>query len=233
MFSKDKRKSQTEKCGQGVIDRITKTIKDKRIILSNIKNLDNIDYRYMLSNFNQDAINKKINKLFNHHNRYYGYNIRYDDKDKDNNNINYICQMVKQELAEIEPDENKVVDSLITMMYKKPSTRKKNLLWILYGEIICNNLEKNLGESNICIECGNRVNYPLTLGKCNICRPDAVNNKTEEKEIICCDCHKKIIVPSYSRKLRCDDCAAERRKETYRKSTQKYNEKLKIQQVIL
>lgn len=225
VFSKDSKKSQTEKCGIGVIDRITKTIKDKRIMLSSIKHLGDIDYRYMLSDFNHDVINEKVNKLFNHHNRFYGYNIRYDDRDKDNNNISYICQTIKQEIAEIEPDTIKVVDSLITMMYKKPTTRKKNLLWILYGDIICNNLENNLDKSNICVDCGRRVNYDLVLGKCKSCRPDAANNKMTEKEIICCDCHKRIVIPSGSRRIRCEECAIERRRETYRKSSKKYKEK--------
>lgn len=223
IFSKNYKKSQTEKCGNGVIDRITKTIKDKRIIFSNIKNLNDIDYRYMLSDFNHDYVDERINKLFNHHNRYYGYNIRYDDKDKDDNNINYICQVIRSELNEIEPDDNKIVDSLITMMYKKPSTKKKNLLWILYGEIICNNLEKNIGNSNICIQCGRRVDYNLTLGKCKSCRPDANRRQLENKEIICSDCGKRILIPSSSRRIRCDSCMAERRKETYKKSKQNKN----------
>ena len=65
-------------------------------------------------------------------------------------------------MLEVEPNINILSDVLIEYLYGKLSTRRKNVLWYCFGEVINQNLKHNLtkkyGEkSKPCIICGERI----------------------------------------------------------------------------
>ena len=77
-------------------------------------------------------------------------------------NTQYITQQILDEMLEVEPNVNILSDVLIEYLYGKLSTRRKNVLWYCFGEVINQNLKHNLtkkyGEkSKPCIICGERI----------------------------------------------------------------------------
>lgn len=226
-YGKGENLSSVEDIGVGVMDRITQNITSNRLMFSTIKNLAPVDYRKMLDNEWPDYTNENIDRRFDYYNRTYGYNIRYDEDDKSKNNISYLLQDMRNDLLRIEPDESKIITSLVIHMYKKNTQQKKNLLWLLYGDIMCENIETNCkGENNICLKCGRRVEYKLIGHKCRACRNE--ENRNGFKKIVCADCGTEFTIPNSSRMIRCDDCRTKRRQEQYRNS--KKANKLKIPQ---
>ena len=164
----------------------------------------------LLKDKNDFYYNEEVNAVFDQWNKKYGNNIKLDEDDnKDKNNLNAVCMQVKHDLNKIEIDDDKVINSLISFLYKKPSIRKKKLLWYIYGEQIYNNLCENVDHKNICRKCGKRTNEVLIRGKCDECRKKdyKIDNRTNMKTITCVDCGKKIKISIHNKRTtRCKEC---------------------------
>ena len=175
-------------------------------MFSSIRKLGKIDYHLLLNDQNDDYSNDEINKRFQECNRKHGLNLKFDDEHAERNNKNIIAQTLKKELLEIEPDENKIITSLVKFYYSKPSERKKRLLWYTYGDKLYENLYQNVGERNICHQCGAVTVESLIRGKCRNCRQKEINQKGY-KIIDCIDCGQEIIVEKNNRRTcRCEEC---------------------------
>lgn len=177
-----------------------------------MKRLAPIDYLLLLKDKKDDFWSDEINMTFDRWNKRYGNNIKVGgEDDTKKNNIQQIAQQVKEDLNKIEPDDDKVLNSLVAFLYKKPSSRKKNLLWYIYGEKIYQNLSENVDHKTICRQCGARVDENTTRGKlirgkCFKCRQEEMQKKGQ-KIVICEDCGKEFKVKStVNRRTRCEKC---------------------------
>ena len=164
------------------------------------------DYHMMLKDMNDEYSNDEINQFFQKWNKKYGLNLKFDDECTERNNKNVISQTIKEELLKIESDEDKIITSLVLFYYGKPSQRKKRLLWYVYGDKLYENLVNNVGERNICYQCGAVTKESLVRNKCQDCRRKEAKEKGY-KLINCIDCGKELLLPlSNKRSCRCEEC---------------------------
>ena len=204
-YAKDKEIEQCEDINNSMMNRIVKTINENKNMFYSIKNLADVDYLMLLKDKNDFYYNEQINKRFDSLNKKYGNNINIDEDDTNKNNIKIIAKQVRDELEKIEPDRDKVINSLVSFLYKKKSERKKKLLWYVYGEELYHNLCNNVDNSLICSKCGRRTNYDLIRGKCHECIEKEL--KSGKKEIQCIDCGKTLYVNINNRRTcRCPEC---------------------------
>lgn len=209
------------------MNRIVNEIKDNKNMFRPISKLNNVNYLLLLENKKDLYSSKEINKQFIYWNRKYGNIVNIDDDDTDKNNINMIAKQVKSDLNKIEPDDNKIINSLVVLLYKKPSSRKKKLLWYMYGEQLFRNLCNNINGTPICLQCGKRTDEPLIRGKCFKCRKKEMS-EMGYKLIQCKDCGRDVKMLPTSRTTRCDSCKEAARRLQNRVNQQK---KRKCQQV--
>lgn len=225
-YAKDKKLDQVEDINNSTINKIVKEIKNPKNMFKPIKNLQQVNYLLLLKDKSDFYYNEEINKCFDKWNKKYGNNIKIDEDDDTNkNNINVVASQVKEDLNKIEPDDDKVINSLISFLYKKPSTRKKKLLWYIYGEQLYNNLLKNVDHKNICHQCGKRTDEELVRGKCSECIKKEIKVLNGNKKITCIDCGKDFEVPSTSRAIRCNECREKKKKDDAKKRMQKMRAK--------
>ena len=225
-YSVDKENSQCEDINDSVINKITEEIKDNKNMFKPIKNLQSIDYLLLLKNKNDFYYNEEINKCFDKWNKRYGNNIKIDEDDDTNkNNIIAVAAQVKKDLNKIESDDDKIINSLISFLYKKPSTRKKKLLWYIYGEQLYHNLLENVDHKNICRKCGKRTDEDLVRGKCSECRKSEIKELNGKKIITCIDCGKEFEAASNSRTKRCEDCKKKERQRIEKEKKQRQRNK--------
>ena len=209
-YAKDKKMHQVEDINDSTINKIVKEIKDPKNMFRPLKGLNSIDYTMLLKDKQDNYFNDEVNSMFDRWNKKYGNNINLnEDDDTNKNNLYIVAQEVKKDLNAIQSDDNKVINSLVSFLYKNQSTRKKKLLWYIYGEQLYNNLAENTNdlEKNICHKCGKRVNEELIRGKCFKCRQEEIKKLGGKKLIKCIDCGKDVIVPSnVNRTKRCECC---------------------------
>lgn len=217
-YAKDKRLDQVEPINDCTINKIVKEIKDNRNMFRPMKNLAAIDYLLLLKNKEDVYLCNEVNKVFDKWNKKYGNNISFDEENTNRNNIIAIANQVKSDLNAIEPDDNKVINSLVTFLYKKPSTRKKKLLWYVYGEQLYNNLLHNIVTHDICRICGKRTNEDLINGKCSECRKEESKKLNGMKIVKCLDCGTEFKVSAKNTKTnRCPSCKYQQNLELKRR----------------
>ena len=196
-----------------------KEIQNTKIMFNSIRKLDKIDYVMFLRNKECTFSNEEINDIYDEENKLYGHNLRIDSEDTNKNNFNVISKSIKDKMLEVEKDEYNIIQSLVKHLYEKNTTRKKKLLWYMFGEELMNNLKDNVNkDTEVCMQCGDRVNKDeLIRHKCKKCRGEEIKKLGGEKIIKCVDCGKEFEVESNSNKReRCDECRKKRRLEKVR-----------------
>lgn len=208
-YAKDKNMNQVEAINDSTINKIVKEIKNPKNMFQPIRRLEKIDYLMLLKDKNDTYYNEEVNKIFDRWNKKYGNMVLFDSDNTEKNNLNIISNEVKIDMYQIEEDDDKILNSLVAFLYKSQSTRKKKLLWYMYGKELYQNLLANLKDDNrvICSQCGKRTDEKLIRDKCFDCRKDEIKALNGQKLIKCADCGKEIIVPARSRATRCEDCA--------------------------
>lgn len=211
IYAKDKEERCVEPTNDSMMNRIGKEIKDNKNMFHPISKLNKIDYHLLLKDKLDLYTNDELNQCFNRWNRKYGNNLNIDEGNTDKNNIVAISNQVKEDLHRIEPDDDKIVNSLVVFLYGHPSERKKKLFWYMYGEKLFNNLSENLKCLPFCYKCGKRTEEPMVNHRCFKCRQNDLKEKGY-KLIKCVDCGKEVKLSPKSRTKRCDECReAERR----------------------
>lgn len=224
MYAKDKDKNNLDKINNSTLNRIVKEIQDITLLFDNIKNLDKIDYRLLSSG---EYSNKEIEKIYIEYNKLYGETIK-KEEDTDKNNFNETAIQFKNKLHEIEKDDNKIVNALVEFLYKKNSTRMKNLLWFAYGDIIYKNLLNNIDKNiSVCMQCGKRTpTTDLVRHKCLECRSKELTSLNGHKLIKCVDCGKEFeVIAKNTKTCRCEKCTEIRRRNKIKENVRKFREK--------
>ena len=222
-YAKDKKKDCVAITNNSMMNRIEKAINDDRRTLKNIRHLAKVDYLMLLKSKEDSYENAEVNKAFDKWNKKYGNNLNIDDDDHDKNNVIAICNEVRKDLKRIEPDEDKIINSLVNMLYKKPSSRKKKLLWCTYGERLFDNLCSNLGDQSVCHTCGKRVNEELINNQCSECRKREIEKTDGMKIVQCVDCGIDFLVTvKNTRTCRCENCRNLYRKEYFTMKKREY-----------
>lgn len=200
------RESQVGLANNSMMNKICKSIIKSKIMFNNVRNLEDVNYLMLLKNKKDEYSNDLINECYIKWNKKYGNNLRVDDNNKYNSNMNFILLKIKKELFSFESDENKIVNSLVKLLYGKKTSLKKKLLWYLFGENIYNNIKENIDNSTkVCKLCGKRVNKKELLnGLCEKCN----NKKNKIKTTHCTNCGKLIKIKSKTKiPMYCENCA--------------------------
>jgi hypothetical protein len=225
-YAKDKKFEECEEINKSLMNKIVEEIEDTRLLFNSVKKLKKIDYKLFLKNQKDLYSNDKINTIYDNYNSQYGNNLKVDEDNRNKNNIPQITKKLKQLFYEVEPDDEKIINSLVKHLYSKPSNKKKKLLWFTYGGELYHNLESNINiDTSVCMKCGKRVyNNELVRSKCSECRKTEIKDLCGKKLIKCVDCNCEFEVDSKSNnRQRCDECKKKAKLDKYRK----YNEKRK------
>lgn len=150
--------SQVEKPNDSTMNRISDKIPDPKIKFS--KSISKFDYR-MLMNLGYDfsiSSENPVIKAYDYWNaRQYLFNIE-EEKHQKQEDV-YMYQQIRQRIIDECKNENMdyIVNTLVAYLYTVRTTSPKKTLWACFGDIIVENLKKNLeGKGKVCKICGKR-----------------------------------------------------------------------------
>ncbi len=184
IYAKNKIPKQVEKIGQCNIDRISDVVKSNRIVFKNL--LGKYSYKVLMTNPDVDCCSDKAKEILELYRELENTNLR---------RLSHIDFSIldtyekKRVLLQIELDVSKQRNMFIDMIGEPieyitdvlikslQDDINKDTLWKLFGNIIYNNIEKNLKESRICCKCQKRF---------------VVSNTKDHSSKYCSDC-KNII----------------------------------------
>lgn len=155
IYAKDKEAHQVEAPNDSTMNKIAASIPDSKIRFS--KSISKFDYR-MLMNLDYGfsiSSDSKIIKSYDY------WNARVNDFEEDkavkNQDMYKYKNLRKKVLEESGEDIDYIVNTLVAYLYTVRKTSAKKGLWDSFGDIILENLKRNLkGKGKICQVCGKR-----------------------------------------------------------------------------
>ena len=212
VYAKGKTNEQVEEPVNSLVDNLSTKIKDKRLYFTTHK-LEEFNYQNLLRNKDIE-VDEEVVKLYNSLKSKYRKWARFDFINRDGeDNTAFIRKIMKDSFYKFNYSTEEIVDMLIKHAYET-NNKDKDLLWDCYGDIIYNNLSKNIDtDSRVCKTCGSRF-YPNDKNElnCQECR----NATSKQLKSYCIDCgvyftHYK----GNTKQVRCEKCQGIYRKKYY------------------
>ena len=156
IYAKDKESHQVEAPNNSAMNRIAASIPDPKIKFS--KSISKFDYR-MLMNLDCDfsiSPESQVVKSYDYWNARQNLFNEEDANQKDQDLYKY--KQIKQKIIEeSQKDLDYIVNTLVAVLYTVRKASAKKTLWACFGDIILENLKRNLeGKGKICQVCGKR-----------------------------------------------------------------------------
>lgn len=209
IYAKGKSAHQVQKKNGSVVNRLDKIVPNKRMSFA-AKNIGVFHYQNMLSKpKNNVVIKQEVIDLYNEVEKQYRYSINFYD---DSVNYSYIRDSILERFNELKTDRVECCDILVKYLFHMRQSKRKNIFWMCFGDIVLSNLQKNLPTGSIqCRKCGERFvpeNWNQKLcSKCSVYQP------ISKKTIRCIDCGKEFEVGGVVKnKKRCDSCQTKYRR---------------------
>lgn len=224
IYAKDKTESQVEPKNSSVVNRLDDIIKNRNLRFS-VKEFGKFNHKKLMNNPNIEISNDLINEYIKL-NREYHFKINM--KDSESSNIRYIAIEIRCKLSEFGFSDIEITDMLVKYLYHVKDSKSKESLWFCYGDIIVENLKKNIdNKTTVCQKCGKRFS-PTAPNEvyCDNCKG---YQPIGTKIITCIDCGVEVEVAGNSnRKIRCDNCQRKKQLEYQRNSMLKLRVKAKM-----
>ena len=189
IYAKDKEVHQVESPNNSTMNRIAASIPDPKIKFS--KSISKFDYR-MLMNFDCDfsiSPESSVVKAYDYWNARQNLFNEEDSNQKDQDLFKY-KQIREKIINETQKDVDYIVNTLIAVLYTTRKASAKKTLWACFGDVILENLKKNLnGKGKICQICGKRFE-PKRITQ-NYCSEDCYEIAKRQREIERF-CHKEV-----------------------------------------
>jgi hypothetical protein len=175
MYAKKKSKNQVEVVSDCNIDRITNIVKSNRIVFKDL--LGKYSYKILMNNPNVDINTEKAKKILELYHSINDANIRrltYIDfnsleiEEKNRVKLQLEFDSNKQRelfLANANINKEYATDVLIKSLQDDV---KKDTLWRLFGDVIYENIKRNIDGTKICDICKKRFNVEKKVGKPNV-----------------------------------------------------------------
>lgn len=157
IHAKDKTIEQVENPTNSTMNRISSKIPEPKI--SYCDTVGKFDYKKLMSGKGvgeaqrehivgvYDYWSKRRNSLFSH-----------EPEGRRNEDEMFVYQEIRRRIIEdTSTTVERIVDALVEYLYTERNTSKKQMLWACFGDVIVENLSKNLANAKpICPVCGKR-----------------------------------------------------------------------------
>ena len=231
VFAKDKNIEQVEASNNSPVNRIAKLYPQRNLKFNfTNENIGKFNYQLLMSNPEtevNDVIVARYRKLV----RKLKQNTTGYDKD---GNYYSLLTDIRNELIGLGYDEKYICDVLVKQLFGISKSINKRAFWAIYGDIVYDNLCRNIDENYVqCEKCKTRF-YIKRAGQtiCDECvqrENDRIERmKKEHKKIVtCCDCGREFEVNvRLANKKRCNDCQSVINREKKRLWKQQQNQKV-------
>ena len=203
IYAKGKTAHQVQKKNASVVNRLDKIVPNKRMSFA-AKNIGVFHYQNMLSKPKKNVVIKQeVIDLYNEVEKQYRYSINFYD---DSVNYSYIRDSILERFNELKTDRVECCDILVKYLFHMRQSKRKNIFWMCFGDIVLSNLQKNLPAGSIqCRRCGER--FVPEVARQKLCSKCSTYQPIRKKTIQCIDCGQFFEVDGIVKnKKRCDAC---------------------------
>ena len=167
-------------------------------------------YEYMLQNPTAKiVVAPEVSELYGEIEKQYRYSINFYENES---NFAYVRKSILERFAELDYSMEQICDMLVKYLFHSKQSRRKNVFWMCFGEMVLANLQRNLPKGSIqCKKCGER--FIPVLPQQKLCIGCTTYHPIGNKVVKCIDCGETFTVDARNmKKVRCDKCQVEYRK---------------------
>ncbi len=184
VYAKDKTKQQVERLNKSTVNRLKKIIPNPRISFKK-SNVGKMDYRDLMRNqyieLEKDCPIITTYKSLSPRSRF-----MISGKSDKIDHLRGVYLGIRKDFLEINPDKYEVVDILIKYLYVHKKSSMKTTLWECFGDVIIENLKKNIDKPLDdgwlqCEVCGIRIENYNNRKYCSECQKDVNRKKTRAR----------------------------------------------------
>lgn len=218
VYAKNKSSHQVQKTNGSVVNQLDKIVPNKRMSFS-AKNIGAFKYQYLLSNMSKKVhVSQEVIDLYNEVEKQYRYSISFYD---DSANFSYVRDNILSRFDSLGMNRIDVCDTLVKYLFHMKQSKRKNVFWMCFGDVVLDNLKLNVPSGSIqCRKCGERFIPGSPQQK--ICSSCSSYQPVLSRKVKCVDCGKEFEVPgSVRNKKRCDECQKKKSQEYEREKKRK------------
>lgn len=193
IYAKGKTIKQVEPIGKCNIDRIYNVVKSNRIVFKNL--LGKYSYKMLMSNSEIDRNTEKAKQIVDLYNSINEANIRklsyinldsldIDEKNKVKLQLEFDSTKQRDRFVEYNGESAEYITDVLVKSLQNDIN--KDTLWRLFGDIIHNNIKRNLVGTKICEVCGERYiienDKDFSSKYCSDCRKEKDREKDRLKK---------------------------------------------------
>jgi hypothetical protein len=218
VYAKNKSSHQVQKTNGSVVNQLDKIVPNKRMSFS-AKNIGAFKYQYLLSNMSKKVhVSQEVIDLYNEVEKQYRYSISFYD---DSANFSYVRDNILSRFDSLGMNRIDVCDTLVKYLFHMKQSKRKNVFWMCFGDVVLDNLKLNVPSGSIqCRKCGDR--FIPSSPQQKICSSCSSYQPVLSRKVKCVDCGKEFEVPgSVRNKKRCDECQKKKSQEYEREKKRK------------
>lgn len=218
VYAKNKSSHQVQKTNGSVVNQLDKIVPNKRMSFS-AKNIGAFKYQYLLSNMSKKVhVSQEVIDLYNEVEKQYRYSISFYD---DSANFSYVRDNILSRFDSLGMNRIDVCDTLVKYLFHMKQSKRKNVFWMCFGDVVLDNLKLNVPSGSIqCRKCGER--FIPSSPQQKICSSCSSHQPVLSRKVKCVDCGKEFEVPgSVRNKKRCDECQKKKSQEYEREKKRK------------
>ncbi|MDP9675192.1 hypothetical protein J2W97_001175 [Paenibacillus jamilae] len=172
MYAKDKDEKKVELSNKSAMNRLSTIIPNPRISFSNIGSGE-FNYNLLLSDPEKPVLlDENIIEAYKRLDKNKKFMFSNDGNTKSNDELYHYTSIRESIFSSSKKSSNEIVDVLIEYLYNNKKSNFKTTLWSSFGDIILDNLLRNLNKLGTCDRC--KAKYTIT----------------KQRQIYCGDCFK-------------------------------------------
>lgn len=206
-----------------LVNKLRGLIKKKRL---SFRHLPVFSYRKLMNKPDLELTDSELISKYEELSQICHYRIKINEAEE--NNALYLIDDIKNQLLDFGHSLIDTTDILVRHLYVNDSNAKL-VLWACFGDIILENLKKNINpRESYCKKCGKRFIPEARAQKyCHLCSFERVR-KPGERIVSCRDCGREFLVAkSIRNKPRCDACQKEHNRKYEREKKRKQRKCMK------
>ena len=183
VYSNDKLSHQVKPINNSTVNKLKKIIKNPRIDFEEI-GIGEFDYTNLMFDVNVDADSEDAVSLIKLYKKLdLGQHFILSGYDDEKSGFEIAYDNVRRQILECYPNVNWVTDVLVKYLYSVVDSRFKNTLWNCFGDIIYENISRNVKtQYTYCEVCGDIIEKSGRRDKyCADCQKVKEKEKTRER----------------------------------------------------
>ena len=156
IYAKDKTDLQVEPINESTVNRLDYIIPSPKLNFQT-QTLGKYDPKMLMRErlVPKNEITDGIISTYNLLSRSDALRIQHDDHGNPMSTYGY--QKMIDALLDVCPDIDLIVDTLVKELFIRRKSKRKNIFWACFGDIVARNIRKNLGnKTGMCVKCGRR-----------------------------------------------------------------------------